>query len=420
MGLCRCRTVTYLFCFEHCKNVCERCILADHTRCIVRSYVQWLQDSEFNPNCALCQQPLATTDADVVRLPCLDVFHSACLQQACSQLADNTAPAGYTCPQCAAPLLPPSNATNPLAQQVRAWWNAMPWAQRYTLEPPSAAATSGGSASANSHGNTLGPPVTPQRHYSLGPGIPTPIAASHGLPGSGGGPRIGSGVGVTRPRPGGGGGSSSSVLGTPAPAPPPRDTGPILDTPSAAFGGPMAAYRAGPEIASTPRHLLGARDDDDKYGANRVRIATTWWGSFLQRAAPGRMATRRLQLVVVAVMGFFLLLSLFGMPGANVSLNERPPLPTKGAMANHGVVGAPPPSPPSVPVPPPPPPMKVVPPPPSPPSPPVPKAAAPAKAAAAPPPSPPPPPPIPGPAKPPSPAARPPPRAEPPAKPPVA
>lgn len=30
MGLCKCRNVTSLFCFQHRKNVCESCILTDH------------------------------------------------------------------------------------------------------------------------------------------------------------------------------------------------------------------------------------------------------------------------------------------------------------------------------------------------------------------------------------------------------
>ena len=32
MGLCRCRVVTNLFCFEHKTNVCEKCIVASHPR----------------------------------------------------------------------------------------------------------------------------------------------------------------------------------------------------------------------------------------------------------------------------------------------------------------------------------------------------------------------------------------------------
>ena len=32
MGLCKCREVTNLFCFEHRKNVCEKCLVSDHSR----------------------------------------------------------------------------------------------------------------------------------------------------------------------------------------------------------------------------------------------------------------------------------------------------------------------------------------------------------------------------------------------------
>ncbi len=39
MGLCKCekRKVTTLFCFEHQVNVCEHCLLAEHSR--VRLYL---------------------------------------------------------------------------------------------------------------------------------------------------------------------------------------------------------------------------------------------------------------------------------------------------------------------------------------------------------------------------------------------
>lgn len=37
-------------------------------QCIVQSYLQWLQDSDYNPNCTLCNNPL--TAQDTVRLVC--------------------------------------------------------------------------------------------------------------------------------------------------------------------------------------------------------------------------------------------------------------------------------------------------------------------------------------------------------------
>nr|KAF6326062.1 zinc finger protein like 1 [Myotis myotis] len=70
MGLCKCpkRKVTNLFCFEHRVNVCEHCLVANHAKCIVQSYLQWLQDSDYSPNCRLCNTPLASRET--TRLVC--------------------------------------------------------------------------------------------------------------------------------------------------------------------------------------------------------------------------------------------------------------------------------------------------------------------------------------------------------------
>lgn len=38
------------------------------TQCIVKSYLNWLQDSDYNPVCTLCNGSLA--EGDVVRLIC--------------------------------------------------------------------------------------------------------------------------------------------------------------------------------------------------------------------------------------------------------------------------------------------------------------------------------------------------------------
>ena len=37
-------------------------------QCIVQSYLQWLQDSDYNPNCRLCNIPLA--NRETTRLVC--------------------------------------------------------------------------------------------------------------------------------------------------------------------------------------------------------------------------------------------------------------------------------------------------------------------------------------------------------------
>ena len=77
MGLCKCRQVTNLFCFEHRKNVCLNC-LEDHPKCCVKSYLSWLQDSDYSLDCTVCSLPLSQKEC--LRLECLDVFHLDCIK----------------------------------------------------------------------------------------------------------------------------------------------------------------------------------------------------------------------------------------------------------------------------------------------------------------------------------------------------
>lgn len=129
MGLCKCpkRKVTNLFCFEHRVNVCEHCLVANHAKCIVQSYLQWLQDSDYNPNCRLCNTPLSARET--TRLVCYDLFHWACLNERATQLPGNTAPAGYQCPSCSGPLFPPSNLAGPVATALREKLTTVNWAR---------------------------------------------------------------------------------------------------------------------------------------------------------------------------------------------------------------------------------------------------------------------------------------------------
>lgn len=128
MGLCKCpkKKVTTQFCFEHRVNVCEYCLVSNHPKCIVKSYLHWLQDSDYNPVCTLCNGSLA--EGDVVRLICFDVFHWGCLNSYCASLPTNTAPAGYTCPNCKSPVFPPENQVSPVADQLRKMLANAPWA----------------------------------------------------------------------------------------------------------------------------------------------------------------------------------------------------------------------------------------------------------------------------------------------------
>jgi len=114
MGLCKCRKVTDLYCFVHKKPVCESCICTDHKVCIIGTYVQWLQDPEYDkPVCEICKGEM--TAANVIRLLCLHMMHPECLDLHASSFPPNTAQAGFTCPHpnCKTPIVPtrPGNST---------------------------------------------------------------------------------------------------------------------------------------------------------------------------------------------------------------------------------------------------------------------------------------------------------------------
>lgn len=119
MGLCKCpkKRVTNQFCFEHRVNVCEHCMVSNHTKCVVQSYLQWLQDSDYDPNCQLCKNVLA--DGECVRLICYHIFHWSCLNKYACEFPAHTAPAGYTCPTCNVCIFPPSNVVSPVADILR-------------------------------------------------------------------------------------------------------------------------------------------------------------------------------------------------------------------------------------------------------------------------------------------------------------
>ncbi|GLH02186.1 hypothetical protein R5R35_012139 [Gryllus longicercus] len=129
MGLCKCpkRRVTNQFCFEHRVNVCEFCMVTNHPKCVVQSYLQWLQDSDYNPICELCTKELESEDC--VRLICYHVYHWACLNNFAYSLPPTTAPAGYTCPSCKVGLFPASNLVSPVADVLREKLAGVNWAR---------------------------------------------------------------------------------------------------------------------------------------------------------------------------------------------------------------------------------------------------------------------------------------------------
>ncbi|XP_060536270.1 zinc finger protein-like 1 [Cylas formicarius] len=129
MGLCKCpkRRVTNQFCFEHRVCVCENCMVTNHPTCVVQSYLQWLQDSDYNSICELCSKQLNVEDC--IRLTCYHVFHWSCLDHYSRQLPATTAPRGYTCPSCKSPLFPPPNLVSPVADVLKEKLAGVNWAR---------------------------------------------------------------------------------------------------------------------------------------------------------------------------------------------------------------------------------------------------------------------------------------------------
>ncbi|XP_017475094.1 PREDICTED: zinc finger protein-like 1 homolog [Rhagoletis zephyria] len=127
MGLCKCpkRQVTNQFCFEHRVNVCENCMVQNHPKCVVQSYLQWLRDSDYVSNCTLCSTTLE--QGECVRLICYHVFHWDCLDARQSSLPANTAPRGHQCPICETEIFPNSNLVSPVADALKAYLSQVNW-----------------------------------------------------------------------------------------------------------------------------------------------------------------------------------------------------------------------------------------------------------------------------------------------------
>lgn len=114
-------------------------------QCIVQSYLQWLQDSDYNPICELCTKDLSQEDCirltcyrkyseqlivlDTVTFKILDVYHWTCLDRLARELPSTTAPAGYTCPSCRSALFPATNLVSPVADVLREKLAGVNWAR---------------------------------------------------------------------------------------------------------------------------------------------------------------------------------------------------------------------------------------------------------------------------------------------------
>eukprot|EP00741_Cyanophora_paradoxa_P004924 tig00000849_g4778.t1 len=158
MGVCKCRSVSQMYCFCHRTHVCENCICKGHEVCVVRSYLEWVQDSEYEwpQKCPVCQQALEESadpaNPTTIRLMCRDVFHVACLDKYAAQFPAHTAPAGYVCPRhpkCATPILPPPEAKSLLATTIRNHVAGAKWAQSLSSASGTSAAASEASLGAS-------------------------------------------------------------------------------------------------------------------------------------------------------------------------------------------------------------------------------------------------------------------------------
>eukprot|EP01087_Luapelamoeba_hula_P013331 TRINITY_DN3808_c4_g1_i1.p1 TRINITY_DN3808_c4_g1~~TRINITY_DN3808_c4_g1_i1.p1 ORF type:complete len:251 (+),score=34.69 TRINITY_DN3808_c4_g1_i1:134-886(+) len=126
MGLCKCRNITDLFCFVHRKAVCQNCVQQDHATCVIGTYVEWLQDPDYEPpSCAICKD--AITEDNVLRLMCLHLFHPECIDVHASSFPPNTAQAGFTCPTCSKPIIPPPSNHSDLARAIQQHLQQAPW-----------------------------------------------------------------------------------------------------------------------------------------------------------------------------------------------------------------------------------------------------------------------------------------------------
>nr|ACO11730.1 Zinc finger protein-like 1 [Caligus rogercresseyi] len=119
--------MTNQFCYEPRVNVCENCMVDNHKKCVVQSYLQWLQDSDYSPRCPYCSQDL--TDQACVRLVCYHVFHWACLDKYSRSLPSDTAPGGYSCITCGDCIFPPGNLVSPVADELRRTLSDVNWAR---------------------------------------------------------------------------------------------------------------------------------------------------------------------------------------------------------------------------------------------------------------------------------------------------
>ena len=123
---------------------------------MVKTYLQWLQDSEFDPNCPLCKESFVKTVSGstkpTIRLPCfginiiiiiptqpynLDLFHWDCLEAELVRGGEQLLSLSRAkCPLCRVSILPGSD-DSPLSLQIRSILSKTRWADQLPPLKPS-------------------------------------------------------------------------------------------------------------------------------------------------------------------------------------------------------------------------------------------------------------------------------------------
>jgi len=281
MGLCKCpkRKVTNQFCFEHRVNVCEHCMIKKHPKCVVQSYLQWLQDSDYNPNCLLCDQDLS--EESCVRLNCYHVFHWVCLDRYARNLPADTAPAGYTCPACQDCIFPPENLVSPVADELKKLLSNVNWA-RAGLGLP-----------------LLEEKIEKRPTYNAIPSGPRPNPEGESLPGDSMSDGIQS-VGMSSLNSGGNYQSSGIGLNVNE-----------ADASIIQFDGSSPTSRIQSRGLPTSPLLLGQDADDNKYKRrSALSFLSRWWRSTIGPTFRGKRLSSTQRQLVIALFIFFGFVSL--------------------------------------------------------------------------------------------------------------
>ena len=96
-------------------------------QCIIKPYFQWLEDSNYISICSLCKQSLSSDEC--IRLLCFHIFHWSCLNNFANGLPSNTAPSGYTCPDCNKPIIPSTDQSTPLSRHLKSILSSVSWSR---------------------------------------------------------------------------------------------------------------------------------------------------------------------------------------------------------------------------------------------------------------------------------------------------